>query len=177
MSPYATMYVFISGNDDRIYGLPKLTPMTFLPEASASIQFPADPVEYGLKHGDGENVGERGAPKEVPPVVHGEVEIVVIHFGTKSGSTQNGGYIEARDRATGKKLWGIQVYTTVYDENRERDVQDVFITAMKLTEQWVNGEESRVLVVQDGKQREYIVDLKNLEVTEVPAVFFRDVVQ
>ncbi len=135
-----------------------------MPEASASIQIPADLVEYGLKHGDGEIVGERTAPKEVPPVVHGEVEFVVIHHGMMNNRTQSG-YIEARDRATGKKLWGVEVYTTVRLGDEEWDTQWVFITAMTLI---TLKQKDEYLVVQDEERRVYLVDITTRQVMRLP---------
>ncbi len=90
------------------------------------------------------------------------VEFVVIHF-PLNNKIQNGGYIEARNKATGKKLWGVQVYTTNYDQDLEQDVQDVFITEMTY------DQEKNVLLVKDENNRKYMIDIQTRQVAQVPS--------
>ena len=75
---------------------------------------------------------KRVAPKEVAPLVVDGIRYVVPHFGAFRGRSQNGGYVDAEDAKTRKLIWSRMVYRVQYDVNREKDVQDVFITEMKV---------------------------------------------
>ena len=74
---------------------------------------------------------KRLAPKDVDPIVTEHKIFSVPHWGQSNNRKQNGGYIEVRDKATNKKLWGVEIYDINYDENIETDVQDVFIIETK----------------------------------------------
>ena len=50
------------------------------------------------------------------------------------GKKQNGGYIEATSLETGKLLWELRVYEVEYDPILEGDVQDVYITYLKIVD-------------------------------------------
>jgi len=105
---------------------------------------------------------KRLAPKEVPPVVHDGIQYVVIHFGAFNKTGQNGGYIEARDAKTKKKIWGLQVYETEYDKNLEGDVQDVFITSLKI------DKDKKILIVENESGKVYHVDIVQQKVVPPP---------
>lgn len=77
---------------------------------------------------------KRSGPKDVPPVTVEGVKYSVPHWGKAIGKPQNGGYIQANNVETGKLLWELRVYEIKYDPNLEGDVQDVFITSLKLTD-------------------------------------------
>jgi hypothetical protein len=77
---------------------------------------------------------KRSGPKDVPPVTVEGVKYSAPHWGKASGKTQNGGYIQANSVETGKLLWELRVYEIKYDPNLEGDVQDVFITSLKLVD-------------------------------------------
>ena len=79
----------------------------------------------------GQIEAKRSAPSEVKSVIHEGVKYVAVHFpGLISEEKQNGGYIEARDAKTDKKLWGLMVYKIQYNRKLESDVQDIFITSL-----------------------------------------------
>lgn len=75
---------------------------------------------------------KRSGPAPVEPVRVGTLVIQAVHWGLQRGLGQNGGYIAATDAQTGQELWLLKVYSIEYDPRLERDVQDVFITDMKL---------------------------------------------
>ena len=77
---------------------------------------------------------KRSGPKDVPPVTVEGVKYSAPHWGKAIGKPQNGGYIQANNVETGKLLWELRVYEIKYDPNLEGDVQDVFITSLKLTD-------------------------------------------
>ena len=77
---------------------------------------------------------KRSAPKDVPPVTVGGVKYSAPHWGKAIGKMQNGGYIQANNVETGKLLWELRVYEFKYDANLEGDVQDVFITSLRLVD-------------------------------------------
>lgn len=69
---------------------------------------------------------------------------------------QNGGMLVVFDCATGRQLWQTCVFKTDYDPALEQDVQDVFITGLRL-----DGES---LVVDDEAGRAWRVDLSTRQV-------------
>jgi hypothetical protein len=95
---------------------------------------------------------KRAGPAKVAPVAIGDLEFTAIHWGKARGLGQNGGYIAASDRATGKELWTLKVYDVRYDAALEGDVQDVFIKSLAKT---ASGRE---LIVIDERGRRYLVD-------------------
>lgn len=95
---------------------------------------------------------KRGGPEEVAPVTIDKVTYSVIHFGRADGLDQNGGYLLAKDKKTGEKLWTLKVYNTKINSELERDVQDVFITELKKNGQNLN--------VSDEKGNRYRVNVE-----------------
>ena len=108
--------------------------------------------------GDDAPAAKRAAPPRVAPVTIDDVEFAAIPWGKARGLGQNGGYLAARDPATGKEVWTLKVYDVVYDPKLEGDVQDVFITALAKS---ASGHE---LVVTDERGRRYLVDPKTRNV-------------
>jgi len=94
---------------------------------------------------------KRVAPKEVARLVVDGVRYKVPHFGAFRGRSQNGGYVDAEDAKTRKLIWSRMVYRVQYDVNREKDVQDVFISEIKVT----GGR----LVVKTERSEEFKMDL------------------
>jgi hypothetical protein len=99
---------------------------------------------------------KRAAPPEVAPVVIDSVSYSVLHFGLAEGLEQNGGYIVATDRKSGKRLWLVKMYDNKIDPNLERDVQDVFIRSLK--------KQGKLLEATDEKGRQYLLDPKTRQV-------------
>jgi hypothetical protein len=108
-----------------------------------------------LSLGIGHANAKRKAPKDVPPVTFQGVKYSAPHWGLANDRKQNGGYIEAAAKDTGKLLWELRVYEIRYDRSLETDVQDVFITSLKI----VNGnleilnEAGDKFVVDVGKRK------------------------
>jgi len=90
---------------------------------------------------------KRAKPAEVKPLVHEGVSYRAGHSADDKG---NGGTVEAVDVHTGKRLWMVTVYEVPYDD-RETDVQDVWITTLAI--------EKRCLVVTNERQARFCVDL------------------
>lgn len=106
---------------------------------------------------------KRIPPDNVPPVIYQGVKYVVIPWGyNENNPNQNGGYIEARDEKTDEKLWGLRVYDVYYNDNLERDAQDVFITSLSLDDR------NQCLVIQDERGKIYYVDIAKRRVIEPP---------
>jgi hypothetical protein len=87
-----------------------------------------------LSLGSSPAYAKRAAPRDVPPVTLNGIEYSAPHWGLAGGKQQNGGYIEAKDVKTGKLLWELRIYEIKYNPNLETDVQDLFITSMKLVD-------------------------------------------
>jgi hypothetical protein len=105
----------------------------------------------GVNAGAGTAEAKRVPPKEVAPVVVGGVRYEVPHFGALHEKSQNGGYVQAWGVKTRKLLWDRMVYRIRYDENLERDVQDDFITAIRVKD----GH----LLVKTERSEEFDMDL------------------
>ena len=105
---------------------------------------------------------KRLAPSEVKPIIHEGIKYIVIHFPDLiSEVKQNGGYIEARDAKTDKKLWGLMVYKIEYNRKLESDVQDVFITSLRV------DKKANRLIIENELNYTYHVDLKTKKVLHV----------
>jgi hypothetical protein len=98
--------------------------------------------------------GKRVGPEDVKPVVIGNLRLEALHWGKERGLGQNGGYVAAFDKASGKELWVLKVYDVTYDPRLEEDVQDVFIESL---EKSASGD---LLEVRDERGRRYTVDPK-----------------
>lgn len=101
---------------------------------------------------------KREGPDPVDPVVLGAIRYEVPHFAIEVGGKQNGGYVTATDVASGERLWTARIYETVYDPKRERDVQDVFITAL-------DDAGGGRLDIEDEEGRRYVLDTATRQVT------------
>jgi hypothetical protein len=66
--------------------------------------------------------------------------------------------VEARDRDE-KLLWRIKVYTTEYSGSLEKEVQDIFITNIRIS----NGE----LLISDERNRTFCLNLKTKHVSRI----------
>ena len=106
---------------------------------------------------DGQNA-KRSAPKEVKPVVHEGVRYTAPHWVWAKGRRIAGGYIEAFNAETNKRLWRIKVYETKSSTQLEKDVQEVFIRSTDI-------ENDKLVVVNERGER-YEVDLKTRKVTK-----------
>lgn len=108
---------------------------------------------------------KRGAPQDIPPVVHKGVKYLAPHWGDFKNRLQNGGYIEAWDVNTNRFLWRLRIYTTEYNKNLEGDVQDIFITRMEIKD--------GMLVIWNEAKDKFIVDLNNMEVKPKNKIYKR----
>ena len=72
---------------------------------------------------------KRLPPVEVNPVEKDGIQYRAPNWETE-GRKQNGGYVEAWDLKRNKRLWRLLVYKTRVNPEKERDVQDVFITSL-----------------------------------------------
>lgn len=77
---------------------------------------------------------KRIAPKEIEPVIINNVLYEVLNFDREHALEQNGGYLLAKDNQTGEELEKIKIYDIQYDEQEERDTQDIFIKSIEIFE-------------------------------------------
>ena len=99
---------------------------------------------------------KRSPPAEVPPVTYQDIKYSAPHWGAFNGRKQNGQYIQARSAETDKLLWELRIYEVKYDPKLESDVQDIFITSLKVVE----GH----LEVTNEAQDKFVVDLSKRKV-------------
>jgi hypothetical protein len=90
-------------------------------------------------------VAKRVPPKPVVPVVADGIRYSAVGDGREQD-------VLATDTSTGRELWRAEVFHTHIDFWLEEDVQWVFITNLRLTD--------NSLFVRDEKARCYSVDLK-----------------
>lgn len=96
----------------------------------------------------------------VPAITVGRIRYEVLRGMHSPGFKQNGGVIAAVDVSSGKELWALQIYTTIYDENEEADVQDVFITELKLSN------DGQSLTVKNEEHKQFVVKLSDRSIVE-----------
>ena len=94
---------------------------------------------------------KRALPQEVKPIMHKGIECRAPH--------DYMGCIEAWDIKSKEIIWRKQVYVIKHVIGVERDVQDVFIKSMRLSDNF--------LVIINEKGFEYTLDLKSLEVKAI----------
>lgn len=117
----------------------------------------------GLVWAGGADLAEskRLAPKKVPPATHRGIRYEVPPFGMSGDRGQNGGYVQARAAEDNRLLWERLVYRIHYDPALERDVQDVFITSISVSE------DGHRLLVENDKGERYEMDLSCVVVVAV----------
>jgi hypothetical protein len=91
---------------------------------------------------------KRAAPADVAPVTTDGLEYRAPH--------SQMGCVEAWDPVQNQLVWRRQVYVVKYDLALERDIQDVFIKSLEVSE--------RKLIVKNEHRGEYELDLDTLEV-------------
>ncbi len=91
---------------------------------------------------------KRAAPAKVPPVTAGQIEY-------RAPRSQMG-CVEAWDTKSNEMIWRRQIYVVKYTVGLERDVQDVFITTLKLKD--------NTFIVTNERKSEYELDLDTLQV-------------
>ena len=106
----------------------------------------------------GDLSAKRTGPKDVSPVTFNGVRYEALLWGKTRGLEQNGGYIVAKDVATGKELWLAKIYSITYDTDLETDVQDVFIQSINLSD------DKKSLNITDERGRRFIFDLNTRKV-------------
>jgi len=111
-------------------------------------------VAFAQKH------AKRAAPpKDVKPVVYEGVRYVASHRMSIGGTTSSGsGYVEAWDVKKKKKIWEAKLYETANEPEKEQDVQNVFITTIRV-------EGTKLIVINERKQT-FEVDLASHEVSQ-----------
>jgi len=77
---------------------------------------------------------KRREPANVEPGRHGGLRYEAPLLGRPFGFGQDGGFVTARDDATGDLVWTQRVYLVDYRADIEDDKQDVFIKALSLTD-------------------------------------------
>ena len=75
---------------------------------------------------------KRSSPELVAPIEVGGISYKVPNFGSSHRVDQNGGYVQAWDIKNHKLLWDRMVYRLRPNDWKEGDVQDVFITSVRV---------------------------------------------
>lgn len=94
----------------------------------------------------GSALAKRAAPKEVPPVTLNGIVYSAPH--------DHMGCVVARSEKTQQLAWMKQIYVVKYDLELETDVQDCFITELKVA--------GNTLTVRSERDGEYELDLTTL---------------
>ena len=96
---------------------------------------------------------KRSAPEPVEPVVYQGVKYIALNQ-----DKDDGRYIAALDEKTSETLWELKIYQEKFDENLERDVQEVFIVSLEIA-----GEK---LLITNEKGETFRVDLEQRRVVD-----------
>lgn len=76
---------------------------------------------------------KRLAPQPVTPVTHSGLRFEAPHWAYENQKMKhNGGYVRVMNIQSGLPVCTKQVYETFYDTNIEEDIQDNFITSLKI---------------------------------------------
>lgn len=76
---------------------------------------------------------KRMMPESPPPVIYNHTTYSpVVYNGLIDKTISSGAYIEAYDNKTKKLLWRKQIYKISYNPGLESDVQDVYITKVRM---------------------------------------------
>lgn len=103
------------------------------------------------------------ADREIPrpqPVVHDGIRYEAVRNARMRGFDQAGGVVAAMNLESGTELWIEKVYTVTFDPAEERDVQEVFITRLRIV-----GDGKELEVTSERKQV-YLVDLADGSIRE-----------
>lgn len=98
---------------------------------------------------------KRLPPPTVASVSAGGVEYSAPHSLSYSG--QNGGFIVAKGQKNQQVLWRKKIYNINYNKDLEKDVQDVYITTLRL--------KGKTLVIHDEKSRTFCLNTMTQLVT------------
>lgn len=102
---------------------------------------------------------KRAEPRAVESVTYRGVKYIAPHFKMTNKQVQRGGFIEAWDIKTNKMLWDIKIYEAKYDPKLEQDVQDVFITSLKI--------EHGKLLITNERNEIYALNLETKKVERI----------
>src|SRR5437016_2903904 len=92
--------------------------------------------------------------KRSPPKI---VEPVTVLGVTYSAPSWPAGVVIATDASSNRELWRQRIYAIAYDRTLEQDVQDVFITSLKLR--------GNVLAITNERGECFVLDLSTRKVT------------
>ncbi|RYF75967.1 MAG: hypothetical protein EOO29_23250 [Comamonadaceae bacterium] len=95
--------------------------------------------------------GSRIPAATVAPVVIEGVSYEQVKNGLQAGLDQMGGFLQARNVASGEVLWVLKVYENPRNPEREGDVQDVFFRSMTL-------HDGGKLLIENERGRRFVVD-------------------
>ena len=95
---------------------------------------------------------KRRAPT-AKPVVHKGIRYEQMRRPQEHGFTQAGGVIAAIDEASGKQLWAVQLYQTVFDADEERDAQEVYVSQLGI------DAKAGALIATDERKRRWQIEL------------------
>jgi hypothetical protein len=100
-------------------------------------------VQFGLQ-------AKRVAPKKVQSIVFNNIEYSVDH--------SNIGSILIKDKSS-KMIKNIKIYTIEYNNDLEKDVQDIFITNLKISNNY--------LLITNESNKVFRMDLSTYQIKQV----------
>lgn len=98
---------------------------------------------------------------QVDPVSHEGIRYEVVRAAKSRDFGQNGGVIAAVKESTGRELWTLVVYPVGFDSKEERDVQEVYITKLALSQ------DGKRILVENEAQRRFAVTLAERKIEEL----------
>ena len=124
-----------------------------------SIPLAAGVVLTGLFTFAPEVMAGRSAPEEITPIIAFNKIFTVGYKISGSATQKRKAYVEASDLASGRTLWKAEIYTITYDAMLDSDVEDVYVSEMKL--------EGKTLLIEDETGQRFALDLNTRKVRKL----------
>lgn len=104
---------------------------------------------------------KRKAPSEIPSIIFKGKKYIVTHWNKEPAFKQNGGIIEVWNIKKNRLIKRVLIYKIQYKSEIESDIQDVFITSIKL-----NKSKNTIIIVNE-KGNIYGLNIHNYKVTRI----------
>lgn len=105
--------------------------------------------------------GSRIPAPQVAPITLGGIRYEQVKNGLLAGFDQMGGFLVAKDDASGELLWTLKVYENPRQAGKEGDVQDVFFKTMQL-------QSDGTLLIENERGKRFLVDPSARTVVAAP---------
>ena len=103
----------------------------------------------------------RMAPQKAPPLSVNGIRYEVVLRAHLRGFKQSAGVIAAIEEKTGQEKWIVQVYQTYFDNDEEKDVQNVYITKIEL------DKKGQGLIISNERGEKYTINFEGGNIVKI----------